>query len=124
MDEREMVRNLSMSRVAVGAAGLLAPRMASRALLGRGHAGRAASFLVRLWAAREVAVGMATLYEMEKDQPSQRVVELNAAVDGVDALAALVAWPALPRRTRLVSLAGGLGAALVSANYLRTVPRA
>lgn len=118
-----MMRNLSVSRIGFGALGLLAPRMLSRLILGRGHAGRAASFLVRMWAAREVALGMATLYEMEKDDPSPRVIELNAAVDGVDALAAVVGWPALPKRTRLATVGGALGAVAVSANYLRTAPR-
>ena len=123
LDEKELMRNLSVARVGLGAAGLLAPRMFTRTLLGRGMAGRAASFLVRIWATREVALGMATLHEMDADEPSTRLVELNAAVDAVDGLAAVVAWGALPRRTRLATVVGAVAAAGVSANFLRATRR-
>lgn len=123
LDERELVRNLSVARVGLGAAGLLAPRMVTRTVLGRGMASRSASFLVRIWATREIALGMATLHEMDADEPSRRLVELNAAVDAVDAAAAVVAWGALPRRTRLATVVGAVAACAVSANYLRTARR-
>lgn len=124
MDEREMMRNLSVARLGMGAAALGAPRMFTRVFLGRGVAGRTTSVLVRLWATREVALAMITLHAMEEEEPSRRVVELNAAVDAADAVTAAIGWPALPRRSRLATLVGGLGAAAVSANYLRTAPRA
>ncbi|MBI2170245.1 MAG: hypothetical protein HYU28_12225 [Actinobacteria bacterium] len=78
---------------------------------------------MRLWASREVALGMVTLHELEEDEPSRRVIELNAAVDGADAVAAVVAWTRLPRRTRLAGVLGAVGAVAVAANYLRAAPR-
>lgn len=124
VNEREMVQNLSMARLGFGALALLAPRMFTRVWLGRGHAGRATSLLVRTWAARELALGMITLHELENESPSRRVVEVNAAVDGCDAVIGVLAWPALPRRSRLITVLGGVAAAALSANYLRSIPRA
>lgn len=125
MNQRERLLNLSMARLGFGGLALLTPRAFTRMLFGRGHAGRATSLLVRMWAAREMALGLATMHALESDdEPSRRIVEINAAVDGVDALGTVVAWPALPRRTRLTMLAGAMSAVAVSADYLRSAPRA
>lgn len=119
-----MMQNLSMARVGLGALGLLAPRMFTRLFRGRGHAGRGESVLVRTWAAREVALGLITLHTLEEETPNRRVVELNAAVDASDAVAGIIGWGATPRRSRLATVLGGLGAAAVSVNFLRTLSRA
>ena len=113
------MRNLSMARLGMGVLGLLAPRMFTRVVFGRGSAGRETSVLVRAWAVREVALGMITMHEMESTEPSERVVQLNAVVDATDAVGALIGWPALPRRSRLATFVGGLGTAAVSLNFLR-----
>ena len=114
------MRNLSMTRLGVGALGLLAPRMFARAFFGRGSAGRGTSVLVRAWAVREVALGLITMHEMDSEEPSERVVQLNAAVDAADAVSAIIGWPAIPRRSRFATFLGGLGAAAVSGNFLRS----
>lgn len=115
-----MIQNLSMARIGLGAFGLLLPRTFLRMFQGRGHASRGNSVLVRAWATRELALGMITMHELEKDAPSPRVIEINAAVDAVDAVSAVIGWPAIPRRSRLVTFLGGLAAAGASVNYLRT----
>lgn len=115
-----MIQNLSMARIGLGAFGLLMPRAFTRMFQGRGHASRGASVMVRAWAARELALGMITMHELERDAPSPRVIELNAAVDAADAVSAVIGWPAMPRRSRLFTFVGGLAAAAASVNYLRT----
>lgn len=122
-DPRDQMQTLSMARVGFGLFGLLSPRMFTRFMLGRGHAARETSLFVRFWGAREIAIGMMTLHELESDKPSRRVVELNAAVDAADSLAAVIAARSLPRRTRMGVVLGGAAAALVSINYLRTQDR-
>ena len=114
-----MMRNLSMARLGLGGLALLAPRLFTRLVLGRGKADRGMSLLVRSWAVREAALGLITLHEMDADQPSERIVQLNAAVDAADAVGAIIGWPAVPRRSRFMSFLGGAGAAAVSLNFLR-----
>jgi hypothetical protein len=117
LDPKDMLRTLSIGRLGFGALGLLAPRRSARMLLGT-QAGPWAGFAVRAWAAREIAVAMATLHELERDEPNPRVLELNAFVDGVDAVAAVISR-GMPFRSRVATLGAAAAAVAVAVQAVR-----
>lgn len=113
MDERQVFRSLSAGRAAAGVAVLLFPRLFLRRFTG-GEGGADSVFVARLFASRELALGLATLDALDREGAPLRLVELNMLVDGLDGLAGLTSGRALPPLGRLVTIAGATGAVLAA----------
>ncbi len=81
---------LGLARAGAGVAGLLAPRLAGRVMgLDAASAG-SARFVMRLFATRDLALGLGTLAVSEPGERA-RWLGMTAAIDAADAAAALTA---------------------------------
>ena len=114
MDARRAAWLIAAGRVALGAAILGAPARVTSRWLGSENARRPAlQDLARGMAARDIALGLATLQTLDDPLVGPRLQLACAFADGVDALATLLARRHLPRTGALgtVAVAGGAAAA-------------
>jgi hypothetical protein len=107
----EMMTNVSRGRIALGLAALAAPKLTVR-LMGLGSAadpGR--DYMVRMFAAREVALGAG--YLLSGDESGRRLwARVGLAVDSLDVVSGLKTRKGLP----LWVTAGAVGAAAGAAS--------
>ena len=112
---------IGAGRAALGAGLLLAPRSLGRALF-RGRVGDQAQVALRLFAGREIALGLGTALAARRSGPGLRGwVEAGALADAAD-VAAMAFAPAVTLRpsTRLAGTLAGTSATLWA---LRTADR-
>jgi len=105
---------IAAARVALGVGALIAPGPLLSVWVGQDlSARRAARVMGRALAGRDVALGALALCALRRDQPpgaARVAVGAGAVADGVDLLATLIAWPALPRCSRYLVVLATLGA--------------
>jgi hypothetical protein len=122
IDHRHLARLLGMGRVAIGAALLAAPGRFGRRWLGDTATRRSTKVAVRALGARDVVVGMGTLRALGTGDPALRQwVTWAGLCDLTDATATILAYPALPKRNRALTLAiaaGAAGAAFAAREHL------
>jgi hypothetical protein len=114
MTPRQGAAMLAAGRAALGVAVLTAPERVTAGWLGPDHASHpVVQDLARSLGARDVALGLATLWTLDDPAVSARVQGACAVVDTVDALATIIARKALPTKGVLgtVAVAGGAAAA-------------
>ena len=112
---RTLARLLATGRVAIGAAAVVAPTLASRPWIGEASAGAASRLLARTMGGRDLALGIGALRALTlSDQEARPWLALGGTADAVDALATALAFASLPRRTRWGILVMTVGAAVVS----------
>jgi hypothetical protein len=114
MTPRQAAAMLAVGRAALGVAVLAAPKRVTAGWLGPEHASQpVVQDLARSLGARDVALGLATLWTLDDHVAGARVQTACAAVDTVDALATFLARKALPPAGVLgtVVIAGGAAAA-------------
>ena len=111
MNGRDALRMLAQARITLGVAAMLAPRRVVRMFYGPAADRAEVGAMARGFGAREVAVGLATLWGLETGQPVARWAWLNVTCDGTDALATVLAYRHLPRWRRFGTLVSALGAA-------------
>ena len=85
----DTAKALALGRVVIGAVALLFPALAARLFLLNVRNNPQLSYMTRLFAAREIAVGAMTLTAPESARTS--MVGLGMAIDGSDAVAGLAA---------------------------------
>ena len=83
------VQALAVSRVALGAALLLAPRPVLRVWLGRGGADALSSLLARSVGGRDLALGLGTVFALRHRTSVRGWLEALVLADSADALALL-----------------------------------
>lgn len=110
MEDRELARLLSATRVGFGTLFLLAPRFLARAWVGEGAAQPAAKALARALGARDAALGLGALLALQHGESTRGWLEAAALADAGDAVATLIAWRHLPAPRRWLALAGSAGA--------------
>ena len=111
---------LAVTRVAVGAIALVAPRRAGSLVFGpRGHDG-ATAVVVRTFAARDLVLGLGTLRALDRDIDPATWAKASAAADAADAVSTLLGIRSLPP---LRALAGALSAATAATTGLRAASR-
>jgi hypothetical protein len=103
---------LSLARVAFGAAFVAAPGVL-KGWLGDDAKRPATRAVIRAFGVRDLALGVAAYSAVSAgDQVgAQRMLQVGAACDAVDALATVVAFRHLPRAGALLTLATAVGAA-------------
>lgn len=104
--------SLSLARIAVGAAAWVQPELGLRSAMLDDSAPES-PYLLRLFGARDIALGTVTLFAA----PAQKraLLTVGLAVDALDAGAAVIALKKQQLRTTTgVVLAGAAGAAVVS----------
>lgn len=118
MDEerfRRLARLIAWGRVAIGCTALVAPVAVARPWIGDAADTTEARLLARTMGGRDLAIGIGTIRALGRSDAEARPwVALGGSADVVDALATVVAFGALPRRSRWGILAVTVGAALVS----------
>lgn len=103
---------LALGRIALGTASWAAPRLAARAMM-LGSTDAQSSFLVRLFGARDLALGVVTLLAAPEARPV--LLKVGIAVDASDAAAAaLAARGGALRPLPAAVIAGTAGAAVVT----------
>jgi hypothetical protein len=113
MTPRQGAAMLAAGRAVLGVAVLAAPERVTAGWLGPEHASHPiVQDLARSLGARDVALGLATLWTLDDPVAAARVQGAAAAVDAVDALATILARKALPVKGVLgtVAIAGGAAA--------------
>jgi hypothetical protein len=113
---RQLAYLVAWGRVGIGATAAIAPSLMARPWIGAAADSTGARLLARAMGGRDLALGLGTLRGLAlSDQAGRPWVALGGLADGVDALATMVAFAALPRRSRWGMAALTVGAAAVSA---------
>ena len=115
----DTAKALAVGRIVIGAVALLFPRLAARLFMLNVKSNPQLPYMIRLFAAREIAVGAMTLAAPESARTS--MAGLGMAIDGSDAIAGFAA-----ARSGVVSKPVGvfltvaaLGAVAAGASMLR-----
>jgi hypothetical protein len=112
---RNLAQLLAWGRLGIGATAVVAPGLVSRPWLGGVAAEPAGRLFARAMGGRDLALGIGALRALAvSDDESRPWVALGGVADLVDAMATVVAFGQLPRRSRWGIMAVTLGAALVS----------
>jgi hypothetical protein len=94
---------------------LLAPELVGRTMTGRDGSERGTGLLARMVGARDLGLGLGVLVALDRGAPVRGWLEASAVVDGIDAVACLLARDHL-RPTVFPAVAGlAAGGALISA---------
>lgn len=119
MDEKRLAVALAQARIGFGIVSLLAPGPLARAMTGRSDG--AARLFVRMVGARDLGVGLGLQAALNRDAPTRGWLEASAAVDGIDAVAFLLARHHLRPLVLPGTLGAAAGGALLSAWLARQV---
>jgi hypothetical protein len=119
MQGREMAVTLARGRIAIGAVSLLAPELVGRTMTGRDGSEGATRLFARMVGARDLGLGLGLLVALDRGAPVRGWLEASAVVDGIDAVACLLARHHI--RTSVFPGAVGLATAgaLLSARLAR-----
>lgn len=115
MDHRQLVRSLAAGRVVVGAALLVAPGVVGERWIGDAARNPAVKVFSRALGVRDLALGLGTLTALERGEPVRTWVQLGILADAVDAVASVLAIPAIGARRAVPVLAIAGGAAATGA---------
>jgi hypothetical protein len=118
MDEtfsRPLARLVAWGRVGIGVSALAAPTLMARPWIGVDARSSGSRLLARTMGGRDLALGIGCLRALGlSDQEARPWVALGGMADAVDAVATVLAFGSLPRRSRWGILAVTVGAAVVS----------
>jgi hypothetical protein len=114
MEDRQLARAIALGRIAVGASALVTTKLFTQIFAGREPAENQVTKMAgRLFAIRDIAIGLATIDALDNGLPVRRLFQLGVMCDLTDTAVILVGYRALPVRGRILglALAGGLAAA-------------
>ena len=110
-----MAQAIAWGRVALGGTALVAPLAVARVWVGDSADRTSIKLLARTLGGRDLALGVGTLRALSRsDDEGRPWVALSGIADAVDTVATVVAFAALPRRTRWAVLGASAGAAVAS----------
>jgi hypothetical protein len=106
---RELALSNARGRMAIGAALVLAPRLAGPMWIGRDADSRAVNVLARGLGARDLALGLGTAVALDRGAPVRGWLEGAALADAVDLVSTLLAGDSIPasKRRAVALIAGG-----------------
>jgi hypothetical protein len=105
LDARATAKAIAVGRMALGVSYSLAPGLALRLWPGQGSADEpAARFLARSTGVRDLAIGIGTLFALQKDAPARGWLEAGMLADAGDAVAVVLGFRSLPRARALLAL--------------------
>jgi hypothetical protein len=110
---REGAAQLALGRMAVGAAGFIAPRTFGRVWVGSDAGSARIAMITRAFAIRDFALGLGAYLSVQRDAPVRGWVEAGLLSDSADVLATLRGPIPLLRKVplaaaALVGVAGGV----------------
>jgi hypothetical protein len=108
MEARDIAVALSRGRIAIGAAALAGPGLASRVMFGRDGPQPGTRAFARMLGGRDVALGLGVVIALDRGAPVRGWLEACALADSVDLVSCILGRD-IPRATRLnmIALAGG-----------------
>jgi hypothetical protein len=113
MDDAALAMAVARARIAIGAAAMAFPGLATRAMSAERESSGVAPLFARMLGARDVALGLGTVIALDRGAPVRGWVEGSAMSDAVDFLACLIARRHLsPLAFRGTLALGGSAAAL------------
>lgn len=113
MDDKDLVRMLGFSRVAIGAAAFLAPRRVARMWTGESPEMAVSHLAIRGLGARDVGIGLGMLIALENDGAVRGWLEASALADAGDAASTILSW----KRWSNIRKVGFLAVELAAAYY-------
>lgn len=105
MDDRQLARNFSLVRIAVGLAFVLMPRLAAKPWLGEAVDSPAFRWMARAFGIRDALIGVGTMIAVDDKKPVRQWLHYGAVSDATDAVATLIAYRHLPKYRRFALLA-------------------
>ncbi len=112
---RPLAQLVAWGRVGIGVSAIVAPTLMARPWIGAEAGGPGGRLLARTMGGRDLALGVGALRALGvSDAEARPWVALGGMADAVDALATVLAFGTLPRRSRWGILAVTVGAAVVS----------
>ena len=117
MDDANLALALARGRIAIGAAAVLAPGLASRALSGRSASG-IEPLLARMLGARDLTLGLGTVIALDRGAPVRGWLEASAVSDAADLISCLLARSRMSRTafsgTVAIAAMSAVGGALLA----------
>lgn len=113
MDNRRVIAMLSIARVGVGTALLLAPSRMGRNWVGSVADDPRAAVVIRGFGARDLVLGLGTLRALRRDEPLTGWVQMAAIGDACDAVAGLVGAPGVGAARTIPTVLSAAAAAAV-----------
>ena len=110
IDAKELAQILSLGRIVLGAAAVIAPNRFGRAMTGENSDGVISTFATRGLGARDMALGLGTLRALDGEGPVRPWLEAQALADASDTVSYLGAFKDMPPLRRLLGLATAAGA--------------
>jgi hypothetical protein len=112
---RPLAQLVAWGRVGIGVSAIAAPTLMARPWIGDDARSSGSRLLARTMGGRDLALGVGALRALGlSDQEARPWVALGGMADAVDALATVLAFGSLPRRSRWGILAVTVGASVVS----------
>lgn len=108
MEDANLAMSLARGRIALGAAGVVVPGMATRVMGGRRGSDGIGPLLARMLGARDVALGLGTVIALDRGAPVRGWLEGAALADTVDCVACVLARDDIS--PNVFRTAAGLGA--------------
>jgi hypothetical protein len=113
LDAKELAQLLSLGRIVIGAAAVLAPRRFARAWTGERSEAAVSVIATRGLGARDVALGLGTLRALDGEGPVRPWLEAQALADASDTVSTLSVFGQLPPLRRILGLATAAGACYI-----------
>jgi hypothetical protein len=112
MDQRQIARTIAVGRIALGAAGLLAPGLVARSAFGIPGSRHDVKIIVRSAAVRDLVLGLGAVRSLGEGGDAAAWVRAGAVCDAGDLVAAVAASRGLPRLRALGIVAGAAAGAV------------
>jgi hypothetical protein len=121
---RPLAQLVAWGRVGIGVGAIVAPTLMARPWIGAEAGAPGSRLLARTMGGRDLALGIGALRALGvTDAEARPWVALGGMADAVDALATVMAFRTLPRRSRWGILAVTVGAAVVSTRVAEALDR-
>jgi len=111
MDHHHTARVLAAMRIAIGAVAFVAPGLSTRPLFRDSSPTAPAKVLTRVFAVRDIALGVGTLRALRENRDPQSWTRLGALCDAGDVAAMTLAIGKLPLAPSVVGIASAATAA-------------
>jgi hypothetical protein len=124
MKRGDLAVSLAFGRIAIGATSLVAPGLLACTMTGREGSGGGTRLFVRMVGARDLALGLGVLVALDRRAAVRGWLEVSAVVDGIDAVALVLARHQLRWAVFRAALGMATAGALLSAWLARRLEQA
>jgi hypothetical protein len=115
MDDATLAMSVARGRIAIGAAAVVCPRLATRVMSRDRDAAGVAPLFIRMLGARDIALGLGTVIALDRGAPVRGWVEGSALSDAADCVACLLARDSMSPGAMWLSAGLGGASALLGA---------